>query len=356
MTYHDVRPQYDMFQPYILSENPVHPGSRPTAQRNTDRGKWASPVQSAPARNLPRINATTNDNVRLHTPSADGIEQTIRLMAKSTRNCENIGVPTVEQIPFRMNHDTWASSSPVVHNPHHSRSSCSSSDGIAPEWQYSNQVSRLMSQPIRDKSSCAMYHHAARHPSYVHATARPPFAPLLPLSSRSEVAMFRKKQNRVEKAVSTAEQSVHDDTNVVKTESLQENMQKTNSSLWDRESDELIRQVVKAAQAAAESVDWARVAPILGRSRIQCQVRWTEVLDPAIRKGKWSPQEDAKLRTGYTDFGPSWRKIADTLESRTQRQCRSRWLQMRHRMSGAAADVAEENPESFARAAAQVLE
>lgn len=168
--------------------------------------------------------------------------------------------------------------------------------------------------------------------------------------------MFRKKQNRVEKAVSTAEQSVHDDTNVVKTESLQENMQKTNSSLWDRESDELIRQVVKAAQAAAESVDWARVAPILGRSRIQCQVRWTEVLDPAIRKGKWSPQEDAKLRTGYTDFGPSWRKIADTLESRTQRQCRSRWLQMRHRMSGAAADVAEENPESFARAAAQVLE
>lgn len=102
---------------------------------------------------------------------------------------------------------------------------------------------------------------------------------------------------------------------------------------WTPESDEVIRRAVGEARKINQAVDWARVAPGLGRSRIQCQVRWTEVLDPSIKKGNGLLRRTVSLRSAYASHGAAWNKIAALLVSRTQHQCRSRWLQMRHQES-----------------------
>ncbi|KAG1243314.1 hypothetical protein G6F68_015867 [Rhizopus microsporus] len=74
----------------------------------------------------------------------------------------------------------------------------------------------------------------------------------------------------------------------------------------------------------------ARIAErIPNRTGIQCQARWTEALDPYVRKGKWAAEEDALLRMGVESFGTCWIRIAETIPGRTQRQCRTRWMQIK---------------------------
>ena len=67
------------------------------------------------------------------------------------------------------------------------------------------------------------------------------------------------------------------------------------------------------------------------RTGIQCQARWSEALDPTVRKGKWTPEEDAMLYKGVSEYGQSWIKVASKVRGRTQRQIRTRWMQIRGR-------------------------
>lgn len=68
-----------------------------------------------------------------------------------------------------------------------------------------------------------------------------------------------------------------------------------------------------------QPIPWNRIAErIPNRTGIQCQARWTEALDPTVRKGKWSEEEDALLRAGVEKFGRCWIRIAETVPGRTQ--------------------------------------
>jgi len=71
------------------------------------------------------------------------------------------------------------------------------------------------------------------------------------------------------------------------------------------------------------------VKSIDGRSGIQAQARWSEALDPQVRRGKWSPREDRLLFEGVEKHARCWIRIADGIPGRTQRQCRTRWVQLR---------------------------
>jgi hypothetical protein len=42
----------------------------------------------------------------------------------------------------------------------------------------------------------------------------------------------------------------------------------------------------------------------------------------------WSPEEDARLRTLYNQYGTSWSRISKALKGRTSQQCRARWHQL----------------------------
>ena len=57
----------------------------------------------------------------------------------------------------------------------------------------------------------------------------------------------------------------------------------------------------------------------------QCQNRYTRTLDPTLRRGPWTPEEDEKLRRAAAVFGNSWIDVAAFVEGRNNEQCRDRY-------------------------------
>ncbi|ORY78550.1 Homeodomain-like protein [Protomyces lactucae-debilis] len=104
---------------------------------------------------------------------------------------------------------------------------------------------------------------------------------------------------------------------------------------WLPEEDAILIKAVAEWQAWHTSEDrgcipWANIAATLPRSRtgVQALARWSEALDPRIKKGKWTAEEDASLMYGIQQHGKTWIKVADAVRGRTQRQCRTRFMQI----------------------------
>jgi hypothetical protein len=57
----------------------------------------------------------------------------------------------------------------------------------------------------------------------------------------------------------------------------------------------------------------------------QCQGRYSRSLDPTVKRGHWSEEEDARLRLAVTAYGNSWVDVASAIPGRTNDQCRDRW-------------------------------
>lgn len=57
----------------------------------------------------------------------------------------------------------------------------------------------------------------------------------------------------------------------------------------------------------------------------QCQNRYQRSLDPTLKRGPWSPAEDAKLHLAVSAYGNSWVDVAGMMDGRSNEQCRDRW-------------------------------
>lgn len=57
----------------------------------------------------------------------------------------------------------------------------------------------------------------------------------------------------------------------------------------------------------------------------QCQKRWQDTVEPNIKRGNWSPEEDNLLRSAVEAFGTSWQNVSLFVPGRTNNQCRERW-------------------------------
>lgn len=89
---------------------------------------------------------------------------------------------------------------------------------------------------------------------------------------------------------------------------------------WTSDEDTRLREGV-----ALLSNDWARIADYVGqRSGDQCSKRWREVLDPAINKTNWTPEEDKKLVELFEKHGSCWQEISAHFDNRRALQCRNR--------------------------------
>lgn len=71
---------------------------------------------------------------------------------------------------------------------------------------------------------------------------------------------------------------------------------------------------------------WYRIAQFVpGRTQVQCRERWVNILDPFLNHGKWTEEDDMRLKEAIAEYGYCWSKVAACVCSRTDNQCRRRW-------------------------------
>lgn len=93
---------------------------------------------------------------------------------------------------------------------------------------------------------------------------------------------------------------------------------------WTSEEDDLLRKFVPLFGEK----QWRKISEnIPGRSSIQCLHRWTKILKPGLVKGRWTAEEDQKLVTWVKTEGASkWAQCANFIKGRSGKQCRERWF------------------------------
>jgi hypothetical protein len=75
--------------------------------------------------------------------------------------------------------------------------------------------------------------------------------------------------------------------------------------------------------------DFTAVAALIpGRTIERCRHRWVSSYDirEGLKKGTWTPEEDAKLIEAVQKHGRQWVPVAALVFTRTNTQCRQRWL------------------------------
>lgn len=102
----------------------------------------------------------------------------------------------------------------------------------------------------------------------------------------------------------------------------QSNRSKDGKSKWTKEEDSALKFLVEA-----HGENWETVAKFMKeRTEVQCQQRWTKVVNPNLIKGPWTKEEDDKVVELVNKYGPKkWTLIARHLKGRIGKQCRERW-------------------------------
>ncbi|KAF9921948.1 hypothetical protein FBU30_007993 [Linnemannia zychae] len=94
--------------------------------------------------------------------------------------------------------------------------------------------------------------------------------------------------------------------------------------VWTPEEDQQLRAAVQIYGDKTEK--WSKIASCVpGRTNKNCRKRWFHSLDPKLKKGPWTEEEDHLLKTGVEMFKGQWSKIAERIPGRTDDQCAKRW-------------------------------
>ena len=90
---------------------------------------------------------------------------------------------------------------------------------------------------------------------------------------------------------------------------------------WKKDEDyQIIELVMKHGKS------WSKISKILGtRNGKQIRDRFINVLDPEIRKGKFTDEEDRKLIMLFKQYGPRWATIAKQYPNRTADMIKNRF-------------------------------
>ncbi|XP_074027314.1 proto-oncogene like protein Myb isoform X2 [Leptinotarsa decemlineata] len=105
-------------------------------------------------------------------------------------------------------------------------------------------------------------------------------------------------------------------------EELARSKKSINKGRWSKEEDARLKQLVDDF-----SEKWDIIAEHFpDRSDVQCQQRWTKVVNPELVKGPWTKEEDEKVIELVNKYGAKkWTLIARHLKGRIGKQCRERW-------------------------------
>lgn len=97
--------------------------------------------------------------------------------------------------------------------------------------------------------------------------------------------------------------------------------------VWTREEDEKLRRLVAHwGDQRGKNSHWDQIsAQFEGRTNKDCRKRWFHSLDPTLKRGRWTEDEDRILLEAYGKMGSVWNKIAQLIPGRTDDQCSKRY-------------------------------
>jgi hypothetical protein len=101
--------------------------------------------------------------------------------------------------------------------------------------------------------------------------------------------------------------------------------------LWTNEEDAIILQCIDKGM-----VKWTDIADcVSGRSSKQCRERWSNHLDPSLKKGNWDEEEDKLLAVAQSVIGNCWSRMAKAIPGRSENAIKNRWNSAVHKKAQA---------------------
>ncbi|NXY66688.1 SNPC4 protein, partial [Callaeas wilsoni] len=100
---------------------------------------------------------------------------------------------------------------------------------------------------------------------------------------------------------------------------------------WSRNEDQMLLELVQEMRVGSH-IPYKKIAYYMeGRDSAQLIYRWTKSVDPSLKKGPWTPEEDAMLMAAVKKYGEKdWYKIRTEVPGRSDAQCRDRYLKALH--------------------------
>ena len=91
---------------------------------------------------------------------------------------------------------------------------------------------------------------------------------------------------------------------------------------WTKEEDRMLAIVVNRYGPS----NWDILAKhLFQRTGKQCRERYRNMLDPNVRKGNWSPEEDHVILQMHDALGNQWAKISRAFIGKTDNAVKNRW-------------------------------
>ncbi|ODQ81002.1 hypothetical protein BABINDRAFT_160422 [Babjeviella inositovora NRRL Y-12698] len=99
---------------------------------------------------------------------------------------------------------------------------------------------------------------------------------------------------------------------------------------WTKAEDALLKSLVEEHyNPKIDMIKWDVISKRLdSRKPKDCRKRWSNSLDPSLRKGKWTAEEDKALLQAFGKWGTSWQKVSQDIVGRTDDQCAKRYMEV----------------------------
>uniref|UniRef100_A0A8C3MX93 snRNA-activating protein complex subunit 4 n=1 Tax=Geospiza parvula TaxID=87175 RepID=A0A8C3MX93_GEOPR len=100
---------------------------------------------------------------------------------------------------------------------------------------------------------------------------------------------------------------------------------------WTKDEDQMLLELVQEMRVGSH-IPYKKIAYYMeGRDSAQLIYRWTKSVDPSLKKGPWTPEEDAMLLAAVKKYKEKdWYKIRREVPGRSDAQCRDRYLKALH--------------------------